>query len=68
MRVLGIDCGTEYTGYGVVDLLPDGCLRCLTCGAIKLSPRDTLPARLSLIYQQLSQLIVAHRPDQVAIE
>jgi crossover junction endodeoxyribonuclease RuvC len=43
-------------------------LRCLTCGAIKLSPRDTLPARLSLIYQQLSQLIVAHRPDQVAIE
>ncbi len=23
MRVLGIDCGTEYTGYGVVDLLSD---------------------------------------------
>ena len=68
MRVLGIDCGTEYTGYGVVDLLPDGCLHCLTCGAIKLSTRDPLPARLSLIYQQLSQLIVAHRPDQVAIE
>jgi crossover junction endodeoxyribonuclease RuvC len=21
MRVLGIDCGTEYTGYGIVDLL-----------------------------------------------
>jgi crossover junction endodeoxyribonuclease RuvC len=24
MRVLGIDCGTEYTGYGIVDLLFDG--------------------------------------------
>jgi crossover junction endodeoxyribonuclease RuvC len=23
MRVLGIDCGTEYTGYGIVDLLFD---------------------------------------------
>ncbi|HVM92382.1 MAG TPA: crossover junction endodeoxyribonuclease RuvC [Terriglobales bacterium] len=24
MRCLGIDCGTEYTGYGIVDLLFDG--------------------------------------------
>lgn len=23
MRVLGIDCGTEYTGYGIVDLVVD---------------------------------------------
>jgi len=23
MRVLGIDCGTEYTGYGIVDLVLD---------------------------------------------
>jgi crossover junction endodeoxyribonuclease RuvC len=23
MRVLGIDCGTEYTGYGIVDLVSD---------------------------------------------
>ena len=22
MRVLGIDCGTEYTGFGVVELGP----------------------------------------------
>ena len=68
MRVLGIDCGTEYTGYGVVDLLPDGGLRCLACGAIQLSLREPLPARLSRIYEQLSQLILAHQPDQVAIE
>ncbi len=68
MRVLGIDCGTEYTGYGVVDLLPDGGLHCLACGAIQLSIREPLPARLSRIYEQLSQLILAHQPDQVAIE
>lgn len=68
MRVLGIDCGTEYTGYGVVDLIPDGRLLFVCCGAIKLALREPLPARLSRIYEQLSHLIVTHQPDQVAIE
>lgn len=68
MRVLGIDCGGEYTGYGVVEMCSSGQLSCRTCGAIKLSPRDTLPRRLSQIYQQLEQIISEHRPDEVAIE
>jgi len=68
MRVLGIDCGTEYTGYGVVELGHDGVLICLTCGAVKLSPRDSMPARLSTIFNRLGEVIVEHRPDRVAIE
>ncbi len=68
MRVLGIDCGTEYTGYGVVELAPTGKLVCLACGAIKLSPREALPIRLSRIYDRLVELIQQHRPGQVAIE
>jgi crossover junction endodeoxyribonuclease RuvC len=68
MRVLGIDCGTEYTGYGVVDLYPDGNLLCLTCGAIKVSPREPMPSRLAAIFQRLGSLIAEHHPDQVAIE
>ena len=68
MRVLGIDCGGEYTGYGVVDLHPSGKLCCLTCGAIKLSPREALPRRLSTIFTQLGEIIAEHHPDQVAIE
>lgn len=68
MRVLGIDCGTEYTGYGVVELGHDGTLICLTCGAVKLSPRDSMPARLSTIFKRLGAVIVEHRPDRVAIE
>ena len=68
MRVLGIDCGTEYTGYGVVELGDDGALICLTCGAVKLSPRDSMPARLSTIFNRLGEVIVEHRPDRVAIE
>jgi crossover junction endodeoxyribonuclease RuvC len=68
MRVLGIDCGGEYTGYGVVEMHARGELVCLCCGAIKLSPREPLPRRLSRIYDGLGRLILEHRPDEVAIE
>jgi crossover junction endodeoxyribonuclease RuvC len=82
MRVLGIDCGTEYTGYGIVDLLADGRnsdgrnndgrdndrLVCIVCGAIQVSPRDPMPTRLSLISIGLQELISRHCPDRVAIE
>ena len=68
MRVLGIDCGGEYTGYGVVEMFPTGKLCCLSCGAIKLSPREALPRRLSRIYMQLGAIINQHEPDEVAIE
>lgn len=68
MRVLGIDCGTEYTGYGVVELLADDRLLYLDCGAIKLSPREPMSTRLSRISVRLHELIVKHHPDRVAIE
>jgi len=68
MRVLGIDCGTEYTGYGVVELASSGKLLCLTSGAIKLFAREPLPTRLNRIYERLGELILDHRPDEVAIE
>jgi crossover junction endodeoxyribonuclease RuvC len=68
MRVLGVDCGTECTGYGVVELCPDGRLVCLVCGAIKLSTRESLPLRLAKVFDGLGTVIQDHRPDQVAIE
>jgi crossover junction endodeoxyribonuclease RuvC len=68
MRVLGIDCGGQYTGYGVVEMESAGRLVCLTCGAIKLSAREPLARRLARIYEGLGALIVEHRPEEVAIE
>jgi crossover junction endodeoxyribonuclease RuvC len=81
MRVLGIDCGTEYTGYGIVDLLNDDRVEsrqlgragndrlvCVVCGAIKVSPREPMPTRLSRIARGLEELIAEHHPDRVAIE
>ncbi|MGH9580530.1 MAG: crossover junction endodeoxyribonuclease RuvC, partial [Terriglobales bacterium] len=68
MRVLGIDCGSALTGFGVVELKDDRVLICLACGAIRLSAGDPLPLRLAHIYRELSAVIEAHRPDVVAIE
>ena len=68
MRVLGIDCGTEYTGYGVVELCPDDRLHCISCGAIRVFSREPMAVRLATIFTRLQELIVRHRPDRVAIE
>jgi len=68
MRVLGIDCGTECTGYGVVELCADGTLLCRTFGAIRLSPRQPMAGRLAAISSRLGAIIAEHQPDNVAIE
>jgi len=68
MRVLGIDCGGEYTGFGVVDQDAGGELRHITCGAIHLNPKHPLPSRLLEIFTELRRIIEQHRPDTVAIE
>jgi len=68
MRVLGIDCGGEYTGYGVVEQDERGALRHCCSGAIRLSPRDALEIRLRKICEGLTAIIAAHSPEQVAFE
>jgi crossover junction endodeoxyribonuclease RuvC len=68
MRVLGIDCGSECTGFGVVEEMPDRRLLCCAVGAIKLRPRDALAVKLQHIFSQLSHVIVEHQPEMVAIE
>lgn len=67
MRVLGIDCGSEFTGFGVVESV-DRTLVCLTAGAIRLSPREAMELRLKKVFDELSRLIAEYSPDVVAIE
>lgn len=67
MRVLGIDCGTERTGYGVID--SDGRLhKLVAAGCIRSSPRDALEKRLLNIATGLRALFVEFRPDHAAVE
>jgi crossover junction endodeoxyribonuclease RuvC len=67
MRVLGVDCGGEFTGYGVVEDVPGG-LRSLTYGAIRLATKEPLEIRLKRVFDELSAQIAAHQPEVVAIE
>ncbi len=68
MRVLGIDCGTEITGYGVVEQDDEGELRSVASGAIRLSTRTPLPERLHQVFAKLTEIIELHHPDMAAIE
>ena len=68
MRVLGIDCGSEYTGYGVVEESSDGRLICHAVGAIKLKSSLSMAAKLKKIFTELTVIITEHQPETVAIE
>jgi len=67
VRILGIDCGSRRTGFGVID--SDGRVhRLVSAGAIATSPKDPFPQRLSRIHGELLSLMRKHSPDAVAVE
>lgn len=71
MRVFGIDCGTEVTGFGVVESDDSGReprLVCKTFGAIRLAKTKPLPERLLQVFSQLNEQMVRWQPEVVAIE
>jgi crossover junction endodeoxyribonuclease RuvC len=67
VRVLGIDCGSERTGYGVID--SDGFEHCMiAAGVIRTSPRWAFEKRLLEIASGLRRLIGEHLPEAAAVE
>ena len=67
MRILGIDCGTEYTGYGLIE--SDGrSHRMIAAGSIHTKPKDPLESRLLVIATGLREIIHAHQPESAAVE
>jgi crossover junction endodeoxyribonuclease RuvC len=67
MRVLGIDCGTERTGFGIVD--SDGRThKHVDSGVIRTSPKAAFPDRLHEIATGLRERIVSFAPEMAAVE
>jgi crossover junction endodeoxyribonuclease RuvC len=66
--VLGIDPGTNVTGYGVVEPANGRPGRLLECGVIRTNPQDTLGHRLDTVFEGVSELITRHEPTAMAIE
>jgi crossover junction endodeoxyribonuclease RuvC len=65
--LIGVDPGTQHTGYGVITE-HDGQPVALDWGVI--SPRSTLPLpnKLQAIYTALQTCLVSHQPQTLAVE
>ncbi len=73
MRVLGIDPGTRVIGYGVIDSDADGVSKAdgislVECGALKSRADRPMGERLASLYEQISEIVMRHQPDAVAVE
>lgn len=66
IRILGIDPGSRKTGFGVIE--SEGSrVSYITSGTIKL-PKGSLPERLKVIFENVSEIIEQYQPGQMAIE
>ena len=69
MRVLGIDPGSETTGWGVVEGDADGRnYRLVEFGVVRLKPSSPFPSRLLKIRRALEEIVSRLKPDACAIE
>lgn len=66
--ILGIDPGSRFTGYGIIEhtgrkfsYLGSGCIKALSQG-------EDLGSRLQTIHAGVSELIIQFKPDMFAIE
>jgi len=66
-RILGIDPGTNYTGYGVLEV--DGrTLRAVVMGEIDLHKISDPYAKLRYIFERVRALVEEYEPREVALE
>ena len=66
VRILGIDPGSRFTGWGVIEArgaalthIAHGCIR---------TGEGALPPRLKIIHQELAAVIAEHGPQEYAVE
>jgi crossover junction endodeoxyribonuclease RuvC len=65
--VLGVDPGSQRTGYGVIGT--DGRRhRLVEMGVIAPAPRASLPEKLRHIHAAVAELVERHGPDVLAVE
>ena len=67
MRILGVDPGSQRTGYGCIETEGNR-HHVVDCGAITVPARIPLAEKLLVVHRGLAGLLVRHRPDAVAIE
>ena len=67
MRIAGIDCGSERTGFGIID--SDGRTHSfVAAGVIRTKPAQPFCERLKMIADELRKTLALYAPQVVAIE
>lgn len=67
MIIIGVDPGTNVTGYGIIEQSGSSFTR-ISSGLIKLSSSQPIHQRLQIIYNELDRIIKLFKPDDFAIE
>lgn len=67
VRLLGIDPGLRFTGWGIIDV-KDNQLRHVENGVIATDSSTSVPERLKRLYEELQALITRLAPTEAAVE
>lgn len=67
MRILGVDPGSQHTGYGLVEI-EGGRERLIAYGTLHLDVTEAHQDRLKELYDRLSAVVAQTLPDECAVE
>ncbi|MEX0747056.1 MAG: crossover junction endodeoxyribonuclease RuvC [Rhodothermales bacterium] len=67
MIVLGIDPGSRFMGYGILEVVGSR-ERIIECGVLQLDTEDDHQLRLKRVYDRVSEIASQYPPDECAIE
>lgn len=66
-RILGIDPGSQRTGYGIIDVRGSA-VTPVAWGVIRTDASDFFPDRLFAIHERLSEVIRTYAPAEASVE
>ena len=66
-RVIGLDPGLRFTGWGVVDVHGNR-LRHVADGVVATDSKSGVPDRLKALHEALTSLFLQYSPDEAAVE
>jgi crossover junction endodeoxyribonuclease RuvC len=67
MIILGVDPGTNITGYGLIEYTNNK-FRRISHGVIKLPSTISISEKIEIIYEELDKLLKTFKPNEFAIE
>lgn len=67
MRIIGIDPGTGILGFGVIEVT-NGKMKLIDAGVVTTPAHTPLDIRLEDIFDSLTEIIAATKPDAMSIE